>query len=572
MLKSLTVWNFALLEHVQVEFQPGLNILTGETGAGKSILIDSLGAVLGARMSADMVRSGCDWLRVEAVFSLEDESLGLHELLTQQAIDDSDKELIITRQLTRAGRSTALVNGCHVTLAVLRQIGAYLVDIHGQNENLALLKEENQFYLLDGYDPDVSEALAAYECVYREWREKKKAYAEKQQASREYAQRLDMLHWQDKEISEANLKPGEDEQLEADIRKLSHAEKIVGSVEESYQLLEGGGGNGLGVLPALSQVKKDLEEIGRFDDALQNAQKMVEEAYISLQEASYELRDYGESVEFSPERLDQLQSRMDVIYRLCKKYGATLGDVLAHQAKVEQELSEIENYDEDIAALEKEIAVLEEKLGQKADALTKLRTAAANDLSSAIEEQLFALGMPKARFHIRVEQAEDYGANGHDDVAMFFSANPGEAEKPLQKVASGGELSRIALAIKTVASSRDSSVPSMVFDEIDTGIGGRTAQMVAERIALVAQYKQVLCITHLPQIACMADAHLYISKRTVEGTTATQIRPLSERERISEIARMASGADMTTASLDNAREMVSHAKMKKDAFKRDVLS
>lgn len=572
MLKSLTVWNFALLEHVQVEFQPGLNILTGETGAGKSILIDSLGAVLGARMSADMVRSGCDWLRVEAVFSLEDESLGLHELLTQQAIDDSDKELIITRQLTRAGRSTALVNGCHVTLAVLRQIGAYLVDIHGQNENLALLKEENQFHLLDGYDPDVSEALAAYECVYREWREKKKAYAEKQQASREYAQRLDMLHWQDKEISEANLKPGEDEQLESDIRKLSHAEKIVGSVEESYQLLEGGGGNGLGVLPALSQVKKDLEEIGRFDDALQNAQKMVEEAYISLQEASYELRDYGESVEFSPERLDQLQSRMDVIYRLCKKYGATLEDVLAHQAKVEQELSEIENYDEDIAALEKEIAALEEKLKEKADALTKLRIAAAHDLSSAIEEQLFALGMPKARFHIRVEQAEDYSANGRDDVAMFFSANPGEVEKPLQKVASGGELSRIALAIKTVASSRDSSVPSMVFDEIDTGIGGRTAQMVAERIALVAQYKQVLCITHLPQIACMADAHLYISKRTVEGTTATQIRPLSERERISEIARMASGADMTTASLDNAREMVSHAKMKKDAFKRDVLS
>lgn len=572
MLKSLTVWNFALLEHVQVEFQSGLNILTGETGAGKSILIDSLGAVLGARMSADMVRSGCDWLRVEAVFSLEDESLGLHELLTQQAIDDSDKELIITRQLTRAGRSTALVNGCHVTLAILRQIGAYLVDIHGQNENLALLKEENQFHLLDGYDPDVAEALAAYECAYREWREKKKAYEEKQQASREYAQRLDMLHWQDKEISEANLKAGEDEALETEIRKLSHAEKIVGSIEESYELLEGGGGSGLGVLPALSQVKKDLEDISRFDDALANAQKMVEEAYISLQEASYELRDYGESVEFSPARLDQLQSRMDVIYRLCKKYGATLGDVLAHQKKVERELSEIENYDEDIAALEKEIAALEKELGKKAAALTELRRAAAKDLSSAIEEQLFALGMPKAQLAIRVEPAADYGPRGRDEVAMFFSANPGEAEKPLQRVASGGELSRIALAIKTVASSRDSSVPSMVFDEIDTGIGGRTAQMVAERIALVAQYKQVLCITHLPQIACMADAHLYISKRTEEGTTATQIRPLSERERISEIARMASGADMTTASLDNAREMVSHAKMKKDAFRREASS
>ncbi|WP_295715622.1 DNA repair protein RecN [uncultured Mitsuokella sp.] len=570
MLKSLTVWNFALLKHVQVEFEAGLNILTGETGAGKSILIDSLGAVLGQRMSSDMVRSGCDWLRVEAVFSLEDESLGLHEVLTQQAIDDEDNELIITRQITKAGRSTALVNGCHVTLAVLRQIGAFLVDIHGQNENLALLREENQFHLLDSYDPDVSEALAAYECVYREWREHKKQYEEKQQASREYAQRLDMLHWQDKEISEAQLQPGEDETLETEIRKLSHAEKIVGFVEESYNLLEGGGNGALGVLPSLSQVKKDLEDISRFDDSLTNAQKMVEEAYISLQEASYELRDYGENVEFSPEKLNALQSRMDVIYRLCKKYGATLDDVLKHQQKVEQELSDIENYDDDIAALQKEIAALEEKLGQKAAELTRLRTAAAADLSSAIQEQLLALGMPKAKLHIRVTPAEGYTPNGSDNVAMFFSANPGEAEKPLQKVASGGELSRIALAIKTVASSRDSSVPSMVFDEIDTGIGGRTAQMVAERIALVAQYKQVLCITHLPQIACMADAHLYISKRTDEGSTATQIRPLSERERISEIARMASGADMTTASLDNAREMVTHAKMKKETFRREA--
>lgn len=570
MLKSLTVWNFALLKHVQVEFEAGLNILTGETGAGKSILIDSLGAVLGQRMSSDMVRSGCDWLRVEAVFSLEDESLGLHEVLTQQAIDDEDNELIITRQITKAGRSTALVNGCHVTLAVLRQIGAFLVDIHGQNENLALLREENQFHLLDSYDPDVSEALAAYECVYREWREHKKQYEEKQQASREYAQRLDMLHWQDKEISEAQLQPGEDETLETEIRKLSHAEKIVGFVEESYNLLEGGGNGALGVLPSLSQVKKDLEDISRFDDSLTNAQKMVEEAYISLQEASYELRDYGENVEFSPEKLNALQSRMDIIYRLCKKYGATLDDVLKHQQKVEQELSDIENYDDDIAALQKEIAALEEKLGQKAAELTRLRTAAAADLSSAIQEQLLALGMPKAKLHIRVTPAEGYTPNGSDNVAMFFSANPGEAEKPLQKVASGGELSRIALAIKTVASSRDSSVPSMVFDEIDTGIGGRTAQMVAERIALVAQYKQVLCITHLPQIACMADAHLYISKRTDEGSTATQIRPLSERERISEIARMASGADMTTASLDNAREMVTHAKMKKETFRREA--
>ena len=568
MLKTLTVWNFALLEHVQVEFGSGLNILTGETGAGKSILIDSLGAILGHRISADSIRTGCDWLRVEAVFSLDDESLGLHELLNQQAIDDSEGLLIITRQVTRGGRSMVLVNGCHVTLAVLKQIGSFLVDIHGQNENLSLLKEESQFQLLNSYDPDLLEAIAAYRLVYDKWREKQKAYTEKEQASREYAQRLDMLRWQDKEISEAKLQENEDEALESEIRKLSHAEKIAGFVEDSYNLLDNGNKGGVGVLVALSQVKKNLEDMTTYDDSLANALKIVEEAYISLQEAAYEVRDYGESMEFSPEKLDKLQQRMDVIYRLRKKYGATIADVLAHQQKVQQELAAIENYDDDMAAMAKEIETLKGRLKTKATELTRLRKRAALELSRSICEQLQALGMPKAVFRIDVTPADKYLPTGNDNVAMFFSANPGEQEKLLQKVASGGELSRIALAIKTVAASRDSSVPSMVFDEIDTGIGGRTAQMVAERIALVAAYKQVLCITHLPQIACMADIHLYIAKESAGENTITKIRPLTERERISEIARMASGADITTASLDNAKEMVSHARIKKQNFSK----
>lgn len=568
MLKTLTVWNFALLEHVQVEFGSGLNILTGETGAGKSILIDSLGAILGHRISADSIRTGCDWLRVEAVFSLDDESLGLHELLNQQAIDDSEGLLIITRQVTRGGRSMVLVNGCHVTLAVLKQIGSFLVDIHGQNENLSLLKEESQFQLLNSYDPDLLEAIAAYRLVYDKWREKQKAYTEKEQASREYAQRLDMLRWQDKEISEAKLQENEDEALESEIRKLSHAEKIAGFVEDSYNLLDNGNKGGVGVLVALSQVKKNLEDMTTYDDSLANALKIVEEAYISLQEAAYEVRDYGESMEFSPEKLDKLQQRMDVIYRLRKKYGATIADVLAHQQKVQQELAAIENYDDDMAAMAKEIETLKGRLKIKAAELTRLRKRAALELSRSICEQLQALGMPKAVFRIDVTPADKYLPTGNDNVAMFFSANPGEQEKLLQKVASGGELSRIALAIKTVAASRDSSVPSMVFDEIDTGIGGRTAQMVAERIALVAAYKQVLCITHLPQIACMADIHLYIAKESAGENTITKIRPLTERERISEIARMASGADITTASLDNAKEMVSHARIKKQNFSK----
>jgi len=566
MLKTLTVWNFALLEHVQVEFGPGLNILTGETGAGKSILIDSLGAILGNRISSDSIRTGCEWLRVEAVFSLESEPAALHEYLASQAIDDSEGMLIITRQVTHGGRNMVLVNGCHVTLTVLKKIGSFLVDVHGQNENLALLKEESQFALLDGYDAELSAALSAYRESYDSWRSCCKQYAEKEQASREYAQRLDMLRWQDKEIEGAQLKEREDEELEAQIRKLSHAEKIAGYVEESYNLLENGSKEGSSVLASLSKIKKNLLDMSRFDDSMANAQKMVEEAFISLQEAAYELRDYGEGMDFSPEKLDKLQQRMDIIYKLRKKYGTTIEEILAHQKKVQQELQDIENYDEDMQALEKQIELLKQDLTTKAERVTKLRTQAAEELGVSIGRQLTALGMPKAVFRIAVTPAGKFQSNGADAVAMYFSANPGEAEKPLQKVASGGELSRIALAIKTVAASRDAAVPSMVFDEIDTGIGGRTAQMVAERIALVARFKQVLCITHLPQIACMADVHLYISKSTAAGATITQVRQLTERERISEVARMASGVDVTAASLDNAKEMVSHAMVVKNNF------
>lgn len=563
MLKTLTVWNFALLEHVQVEFGTGLNILTGETGAGKSILIDALGAILGQRISADMIRTGCDWMRIEAVFSFEDMPKELHEFLTEQAIDDGEGQVIITRQLTHGGRSMVLVNGCHTTLTVLKQLGLLLVDIHGQNENLALLKESSQFSLVDGYLPELQQVLASYHEAYDLWHKCQEACKAKAEAARENAQRLDMLRWQDQEISEAQLKEGEDEELEGEIRKLSHAEKIANHAEEAYSLFEGGGKSGLGINAALAMVKKHLADISRYDNSLANAQSIVEEAEISLQEAAYELRDYGEAMDYSPARLDQLQSRMDQIDKLCRKYGANVAEVLAHQQKVRQELAAIENYDDDMAALKEKLEKLHEEMEQQAAVLTKLRKKSAQELSKAIGSQLLSLGMPKAVFRIEIGEAGKFTASGADTVSMFFSANPGETEKPLQKVASGGELSRIALAIKAVAAARDQAVGSMVFDEIDTGIGGRTAQMVAERIALVANFKQVLCITHLPQIACMADQHLYIAKSSVGESTVTQVRPLSDHERIREIARMASGADLTTASLDNAREMVSHARVKK---------
>ena len=568
MLNTLTVWNFALLEHIQIEFDKGLNILTGETGAGKSILIDALGAMLGNRLSTELIRHGREWLRVEAVFSLEDQP-NVVAFLEENAIDTAENELIITRQITSSGRGSILINGCHTTLAVLKNLGGLLVDVHGQNENLSLLKLENQFQLVDGSSEKLGRELAEYRDLYKALKEAEARLSEKENASRDYEQRLDMLRWQIQEIEAAQLQENEDEELQRQINKLSNAEKISRYASEACGLLYGGGSNGIGVVSGLEEAVDSLKALSRFDDALEDAIRVLGEAAIQVKEAGYEVRDYAESMEFDPRLLDRLQSRMDVIDKLRRKYGATIEDILAYYDKCQQELADIENYDEDIARLQEAVAKAREAASQAAGRVTELRRAAAGYLSDAIEGHLTALGMPDACFVIDVQPSESLGASGGDRLEILFSANPGQEPKPIQKVASGGELSRIALAIKTVTASRDASPASMVFDEIDTGIGGKTAQMVAERIAMAAASKQVLCITHLPQIACMADNHLYISKHVADNQTSTEVRSLSEGERINEIARMASGANVSSASLDNAREMIAYAKIKKEGYRKN---
>lgn len=568
MLKSLRVWNFALLEEVSIEFGAGLNILTGETGAGKSILIDALGAILGQRISTDAIRSGCDALRVEAVFSLDAAAQELASVLAEQEIDCEEEELIILRKVSRAGKSSVLVNGCHVTVAFLRRLAPYLVDIHGQNENLALLREDSQRRLLEDGDDELARQLSAYRGIYDAWKEKRALREERTAQADEMNERLDMLRWQEQEIADADLREGEDEELESEIRRLSHMEKLVDYASEASALLSEDGAEGLAALTALARIRRDLDEIARYDDSLSNAQTMIEEAYISLQEASYEVRDYCESLDADPERLDRIQMRMDVIDRLKKKYGGTVSAVLARLISVREELESIENYDTDMAQLNKEIAALERELAACAGELTARRKEVGARLSADIESELQELGMSKARFHIEITPEDKYTSSGADTLQMLFSANVGEAEKALEKIASGGELSRIALAIKAIVAARDTSGASMVFDEIDTGVGGRTAQMVAERIAYVAGYKQVLCITHLPQIACMADEHLYISKSVKGDATVTQVTLLGEEERTREIARMASGDDVTEAALANAREMLANAQKKRAEFQK----
>ena len=565
MLQSLRVWNFALLEEVAVEFGAGLNILTGETGAGKSILIDALGAILGQRVSSDAIRSGADALRVEAVFSLDESDADLCALLAEQEIECED-ELIVLRKIARTGKGSILVNGSHVTLTFLKKIAPYLVDIHGQNENLALLREDAQRNLLEGGDSDLRTRLAAYTQVYADWKEKTRLREERAEEIEDIGERLELLRWQEKEIAEAELTVGEDEELETEIRRLSHAERLVENAAEAANLLSEDGEEGIAVLSALARVTHALDEVARYDDALANAQNMIEEAYISLQEASYEVRDYLDGIDADPARLDRIQTRMDVIDRLKKKYGGTIPAVLERLSSVRSELESVDNYDMDMAQLDKEIGVLRKQLKNLAAELTARRQEVGAALSADIARELQGLGMAKARFRIVVTPAEKYTSRGADSLAMLFSANVGEEEKPLEKIASGGELSRIALAIKSIVAARDTGGTSMVFDEIDTGIGGRTAQMVAERIAFVAHYKQVLCITHLPQIACMADNHLYIAKRVKGDATVTQVTPLSEEERVCEIARMASGDDVTEAALANAREMLAGAEKKKTDF------
>ena len=565
MLQSLRVWNFALLEEVAVEFGAGLNILTGETGAGKSILIDALGAILGQRVSSDAIRSGADALRVETVFSLDESDADLCALLAEQEIECED-ELIVLRKIARTGKGSILVNGSHVTLTFLKKIAPYLVDIHGQNENLALLREDAQRNLLEGGDSDLRTRLAAYTQVYADWKEKTRLREERAEEIEDIGERLELLRWQEKEIAEAELTVGEDEELETEIRRLSHAERLVENAAEAANLLSEDGEEGIAVLSALARVTHALDEVARYDDALANAQNMIEEAYISLQEASYEVRDYLDGIDADPARLDRIQTRMDVIDRLKKKYGGTIPAVLERLSSVRSELESVDNYDMDMAQLDKEIGTLHKQLKNLATELTARRQEVGAALSADIARELQGLGMAKARFRIVVTPAEKYTSRGADSLAMLFSANVGEEEKPLEKIASGGELSRIALAIKSIVAARDTGGTSMVFDEIDTGIGGRTAQMVAERIAFVAHYKQVLCITHLPQIACMADNHLYIAKSVKGDATVTQVTPLSEEERVREIARMASGDDVTEAALANAREMLAGAEKKKTDF------
>ena len=550
MLQSLHVHNFALLEDAHAEFTPGFNVFTGETGAGKSILIDAFGMVLGGRASVDYVRSGTEGLWVQAVFDIANQE-DIKNILREQGIEAED-DLFLKRQISVAGKSRALVNGVQVPLAVLKQIGTALVDIHGQHENQALLKPEAARLVTDAFGgATLQAAVTAYQKDYALYVKANKALAQLQQDNEEQDLLMDRYAWEINEITKANLVVGEEEGLEAEARLLQNSERIIRSVNAAYEQLD----DEDAVLARLARVRDELVYAARYDERLQCLAEVVDSAWINLDDCRSELADYLSRSEFNEERATEVQQRLDTIYRLHKKYGGSTEAVLAYLESTQAKLAQLQNI---AAALEKaqhELTQATKRLQVTAAALTKERERSAAALSQSITTHIHDLAMPNGRLEIAITSLERFTTTGRDAVRFLFSGNLGEPLNDLEKVASGGELSRIALAMKTVLM-HTTQVGTMVFDEIDTGVGGVTAQKMAEKIAAIATVGQVLCITHLPQIAAFADNHIYIEKKSAEGRTATVLTVLDYNQRLQELVRMTAGVSTSRAALESATELL----------------
>ena len=555
MLVSLQVHNFALIEDARVDFSRGFNVFTGETGAGKSILVDAFGVVLGGRANADFIRSGTEGFWVQAIFTNTTNPL-LDAFLQEQGID-SEEEVFLKRIVNAQGKSKATINGVQVPLQVLRQAGNLLVNIHGQHENQTLLHQDMPRILTDAYGgKKTSDCLADYQKSYQSLKQAKGALEELLQDNRNREQLLGLYRHTIEEIDEAELQEGEEEKLRDEAKILQHGEKIIGSINAVRNYVDGEGA----CLSNLAAARRELEYALGFDPALQSIYDSVDSAWLTLDDAREELGSYLDGFDFNPERVNEVQSRLDLLYDLEKKYGRDVCEILAYRDMAAEKLAALESIDASIAKLEKEVKEAEEKANLLADKLTKIRKIFAVELGKKITGHIQDLAMPEGNFEIRIAEGE-LGAFGRDQLQFYFTANRGEPSQELGKVASGGELSRVALAMKTVLLTRE-DVGTMVFDEIDAGVGGVTAERMAEKIALLAEHNQVLCITHLPQIAAFAQQHIYIEKRTEADRTITELKVLDKNERIGELARMAAGSNKSAAALKTAKELLENANKK----------
>ncbi len=553
MLELLHIENIAVIEQADIAFRPGFNALTGETGAGKSIVIDAMGAVLGGRTSRDLIRTGADKAFVSATFSGVREDLP--GLLANGVKPDEDGNLLLQRELNTEGKNLCRANGRPVTVAQLREIGRELLNIHGQHDGQQLLDEEQHGAYLDRFGR-LEPQRESYAACYHAMSDLRSQIRQLQMDEAEKARRVDTLKFQIDELERAKLKPGEEEELVRRRDILRHGEKFLSAVDGADFFLSGDDEQ-VGAVTLLRQAEESLSGVKRLDDSLEELVKRLENARCEVYDLAELIRDKREEFDFSPAELDELESRSDLLYRLKKKYGATVEDMLEYLDRCRRELDAIETADDTIAHLEGQLREAEKKTKAAGAALTKARTEAARRLEEHILRELRDLDMGRVRFSIELTEKEP-AADGCDSVRFLLSANAGEDLRPLARIASGGELARIMLALKNVLAEQD-QVGTLVFDEVDTGVSGRAAQRIAEKMAQVSRHKQVLCVTHLPQLAAMADTHFSVEKGERGGRTYTRVLCLDRQQRAQELARLTGGAHVTEALLRSAEELLDEA-------------
>lgn len=549
MLSNLHVKNMALIEEAEVDFEEGLNILTGETGAGKSIIIGSVNIALGGKVSKDMIRHGAEFALVELVFQTE--SPEVRRFMEEHELEWDEGQIIISRKIT-GSKNVTKVNGETVSTAILRELASLLIQIHGQHDNEVLLKTSKHLELLDAYGG--KELLKLKETVrqeyleYRRIQEKLDTFTADEEGRR---REISFLEFELQEIEEANLQQGEDEELEVEYRRMANAEKIVGGLSEVYAMMDGEMGS---MREQIGRSLKILQDLMPYEEKIEGFYQSFSDIEALFTDSARELSAYMEDTQFDGERFDYVAKRLDFINRLKRKYGKTLEDIASHRKETEEKLEFYRNFEEEKEKTEAALQEKENVLIQVSDELTAKRKEAAKALQQQLIRALQDLNFLEVHFEVAFEKQKNFTANGNDNVSFLISTNPGEGLKPLAKIASGGELSRIMLGFKSILAGKD-EMESLIFDEIDTGISGRTAQMVSEKLQDISKGHQVICITHLPQIASMADKHFLIEKSVQNGQTTTEIHALSDEKSVEELARMLGGAKITDAVLESAWEM-----------------
>lgn len=553
MLQNLSIKQFAIIDELEIQFSDGLTVLSGETGAGKSIIIDAIGQLIGMRASSDFVRHGEKKAIIEGIFDI-DNSIEAISILSELGIDIDEDFLLVKREIFSSGKSICRLNNQTVTLQDLRKVMQELLDIHGQHETQSLLKQKYHLKLLDDYAEDKYLKLKEqYQDIFRSYKQKQKELEELESADQALLQRLDLMKFQYEELQEAQLKEDEEEQLESDINRIQNSEKLSIALNNAHITLT----DDNAITDRLYEFSNQLQVINDIlPNKYQKLKEEVDQFYYTLEDAKHELYDDMTNTEFDEQVLNEAESRMNLLNNLKRKYGKDIPSLITYQSKLEHEISKIENYEESTAQLKEEINTLKDRVYDKGQQLSKERRNVALELRDHIVAEIRNLQMKDANLEIAFQPLEEPNQDGIEFVEFLISPNKGEPLKSLNKVASGGELSRIMLALKSIfVKSRGQT--AILFDEVDSGVSGQAAQKMAEKMQDIASYIQVICISHLPQVASMSDHHLLISKASDDSRTTTHVKELKNEERINEVARMISGAHVTDLTRENAKEMIS---------------